>query len=153
MDWRLPTSLSIIYIMKKNKIFLDFKSAYKYWKEIGEKYDYFKYNIDIYTDYDNNTKACKYIVSIRYRLLLKYEYSVLSIYENEFISNLQRDLVDEINDLYDNIEGIKKAKRINYIEKMRNSRHDKNVYCDICGKYQTRQEYKKYKMCKKCYNS
>ena len=67
--------------------------------------------------------------------------------------DIQKDLVDEINDLYEDVEGIKKAKRTNFVENMRNSRHDKNVYCDICGKYQTRDEYKKYKMCKKCYNS
>jgi|TARA_Y100000034_G_C6907987_1_gene422001 hypothetical protein len=30
--------------------------------------------------------------------------------------------------------------------------YDKTVYCDICGRYQEREDYKNYKMCKKCYD-
>ena len=147
------TSLSIIYMIKEIKIFSNFISAYEYQRKMDKKYSFLKYDVDLDMKYDFNTKNKKYIVSVKNRPPLKYQYSISNIFEDELDDDIQKDLVDEINDLYENVEGIKKAKRTNFVENMRNSRHDKNVYCDICGKYQTRDEYKKYKMCKKCYNS
>lgn len=140
-------------MVKEKKIFSNLDLAYQYKRKLWYEYDMFKYEISLDVDYDFETKNKKYIVSVKNRPPLKYEHSISNIFEDELDDDIQKDLVDEINDLYEDVEGIKKAKRTNFVENMRNSRHDKNVYCDICGKYQTRDEYKKYKMCKKCYNS
>ena len=140
-------------MIKEIKIFSDFISAYEYQRKMDKKYSFFKYDVDLDMKYDFNTKTRKYIVYVKHRSAPKYTYSISNIFEDELDDYIEKDLVDEINDFYEDFEGIKKAKRTNFVENMRNSRHDKNVYCDICGKYQTRHEYKKYKMCKKCYNS
>ena len=65
----------------------------------------------------------------------------------------QKDLVDDLNDLFNNVDKVSKDRKKLFADRMKNARHDKNVYCDICGKYQTIKEFKKYKMCKGCYEN
>tara|TARA_R110002020_G_scaffold1719_1_gene7871 strand:- start:111 stop:539 length:429 start_codon:yes stop_codon:yes gene_type:complete len=71
--------------------------------------------------------------------------------EDSLDMNPQKDLVDDLNDLFNNVDKVSKERKKSFADRMKNARHDKNVYCDICGKYQTIKEFKKYKMCVRCY--
>ena len=64
----------------------------------------------------------------------------------------EKDLVDDLKDLFNNVDKVSEERKKSFADRMKNARHDKNVYCDICGKYQTIKEFKKYKMCKRCYS-
>ena len=104
--------------------------------------------MDFYAKIIKTEMQDNYIIKKRYHRKTR-QYSILikektkisinhnDFYEDQIEMSPKRDLVDEVNDK----------------ENWTYSRWDKNTYCDICGKYQTKDEYKKYKMCKKCYNS
>ena len=80
----------------------------------------------------------------------------IEIFKDDIEILPKTDLVDEVNNRLNYKFGGKFEKQIyrnNYRENWTYSRWDKNIYCDICGKYQTKDEYKKYKMCKKCYDT
>lgn len=59
----------------------------------------------------------------------------------------KRDLVDDVNDRID-YKFKNNLKSDLYRENITYARWDKNIYCDICGKYQTRKEFELYQMCK-----
>ncbi len=98
-------------------------------------------------------KTCQFSILIKEKP--KISINTDNLYKDDIEMSPKRDLVDEVNDRLNYRFGGKLEKQIyrnNYRENWTYSRWDKNIYCDICGKYQTKAEYKKYKMCKKCYN-
>ena len=148
----LKTFFYILEIKMKSDViyFPDKKSLIDYYEKIikTEIQD----NYIIKRRYHRKTRQYSILIKEKTKVSINHN----DFYEDQIEMSPTRDLVDEVNDRVNYKFGGEFEKQIyrnNYRENWTYSRWDKNTYCDICGKYQTKDEYKKYKMCKKCYNS
>ena len=116
--------------------------------------DYYNKIMDSESHYD-------FIIKKRYHKKT-HQYSLLFIKKTSTANNTiklgdtldmipEKDLVDDVNDKID-YKFRNNLKSDLYRENITYARWDKNIYCDICGKYQTRKEFESYQMCKKCYS-
>ena len=130
--------------------FPDKKSLMDFYKKIMETES--RHRFLIKRRYHRKTRQYSILIKEKPKISINTD----NLYKDDIEMSPKRDLVDEVNDRLNYRFGGKLEKQIyrnNYRENWTYSRWDKNIYCDICGKYQTKAEYKKYKMCKKCYNT
>jgi hypothetical protein len=130
--------------------FPDKKSLMDFYKKIMETESHHSFLIK--RRYHRKTRQYSILIKEKPKLSINND----NFYKDDIEMSPKRDLVDEVNDRLNYRFGGKLEKQIyrnNYRENWTYSRWDKNIYCDICGKYQTKDEYKKYKMCKKCYDT
>ena len=130
--------------------FPDKKSLMDFYKKIMETES--RHRFLIKRRYHRKTRQYSILIKEKPKISINTD----NLYKDDIEMSPKRDLVDEVNDRLNYRFGGKLEKQIyrnNYRENWTYSRWDKNIYCDICGKYQTKSEYKKYKMCKKCYNT
>jgi len=130
--------------------FPDKKSLMDFYKKIMETESHHRFLIK--RRYHRKTRQYSILIKEKPKISINTD----NLYKDDIEMSPKRDLVDEVNDRLNYRFGGKLEKQIyrnNYRENWTYSRWDKNIYCDICGKYQTKAEYKKYKMCKKCYNT
>jgi hypothetical protein len=130
--------------------FPDKKSLMDFYKKIMETESHHRFLIK--RRYHRKTRQYSILIKEKPKLSINTD----NFYKDDIEMSPKRDLVDEVNDRLNYRFGGKLEKQIyrnNYRENWTYSRWDKNTYCDICGKYQTKDEYKKYKMCKKCYDT
>ena len=117
--------------------------------------DYYNKIMDSESHYDFIIKKRYHKKTNQYSLLFIKKTSTANnnklLNEDEIDMIPKRDLVDDVNDRID-YKFKNNLKSDLYRENITYARWDKNIYCDICGKYQTRKEFELYQMCKKCYS-